>query len=293
MKKFILMACFAISMAGCKKGGNAPAPPAKKDYIDFLKNTEWTGTDDGRRAQYPKPCCLKFNADKTITMYSLFMLTTDGIKFTAADSISGKINKIDSIADGSTHVSVNFPDIGGDQMISITNRKELVMSPSDPNNQSPGSHTYRLALFPPAGISVTGTTWSGPYVNSGPVNGYWYPDLSSITFGSNKGTTTYSRNGIIVQQQTGANIGILELSYWQKGARIYMFGYNEDYSWDLDHQPLTDYKQGRVISYFGVLLPTGDKILVDARSLNARLPNYLATIDRYGPKGVTPVISKQ
>ncbi|MDB4918736.1 hypothetical protein [Mucilaginibacter sp.] len=293
MKKVMLMICFMIGVAGCKKSGNTPAPtPVKKTYSDFLKNTEWTGTDDGRRAQYPQPSSMKFNADNSITIYSLFMLTTDGIYFTAADSIKGTISKIDSVADGSTHISVNFPDIGGDQIISIANRKDLVMAPNDPNNISPGSHTYKLALFPSTGVSVKGTTWSGPYVNAGPVNGYWYPDLSSIIFATN-GVTSYTKNGLFIQQQTGTNIGVLEIVYLQQGARVFMYGYNDDYSWDLDHQSLTDYRQGRITPYFGVLLPSGDKMLVDARSRNARLPNYVATIDWYGPKGVTPVISKQ
>ena len=47
-----------------------------------------------------------------------------------------------------------------------------------------------------------------------------------------------------------------------------------------------------VNNYFGVLLPSGDKMLVDSYTFEARLPNYLYTNEPYGPNGVTPAIYK-
>jgi hypothetical protein len=66
--------------------------------------------------------------------------------------------------------------------------------------------------------------------------------------------------------------------YQQRGARLYMNGFDESGS--------------KLIPYFGVLAPSGDIMWVDSPTNEARLPNWLQTIDWYGPKGVTPVIYK-
>jgi hypothetical protein len=311
MKKLlILTACIVISLGACKKNGNnpilnppPPPPSSPKTYADFLKNTEWVGTDDGHRSQYPKPADLKFHEDGTITLYSIFYLWPNGVVGSTTiklDSITGKINKIDSLASGSTSVNVSFPDIGGDQIMDITNRKDIVMTPADPNNVTANSRTYKFSIFPSSGISLVGTTWNGELINpNNPPSSYYYcPDLSTISFNAFDGIkgTSYTKNGHIIEQLTGPNIGVLQISYNQIGARVYLYGYDEDYSFDLDIAAATgnytDYRQGRIIPYFGVLAPSGDKMLVDARSLNARLPNYTQTVDRYGLKGITPVIYK-
>ena len=67
--------------------------------------------------------------------------------------------------------------------------------------------------------------------------------------------------------------------------RVYFEGYNED-------RPAPGYG-GTTIPYFGVMLPAGDKIMVDSRSDRARLPNYLDTNEPLGPNGTTPAIIKK
>src|SRR5882757_6687802 len=157
MKKLIILtACIIISFSACKKSGSNPAPiPTQppKTYADFLKTTEWVGTDEGHGSQYPKPADLKFRADGTITIYSIFNLWPNGVvggTLIQVDSINGKVNKIDSLADGRKTVNVNFPDIGGDQIMYITDSKDVLMIPADPNKVTANSRNYRFSIFPSA-----------------------------------------------------------------------------------------------------------------------------------------------
>lgn len=302
MKSLIIILAF-VNLLACEKSSIKPGvSPRTKTYIDFLKNTEWVGVDDGNRSQYAKPADMNFHADSTVTIYSIFYLSNDnGVTFQNADSIKGKISKIDSTPDGSIHISINFPDIGGEQLMTITSRVSLTMAPADPGKTTINSRKYNLALFPAAGVALKATSWGGEPINKNdPIgSGYYYPDLSIISFNNSSSgnpEVTYTKHGIIVQQQTGADLGILKLSYQQIGARVYLYGYDEDYSWDMEIASrtgnYTDYRQGRIMKYIGILMPTGDKMLIDSRSKNARLPTYTQTQDTYGPPGITPVITK-
>ena len=276
-KSIILMLCLAASLTACKKSGNI-LPMAQKSYTDFLKNTEWVGVLDRNGYHYPPPCCLRFNADNSITVYAPFWFNTNGV-YVTPDSIRGTINSIDSLPDERTAIKVTFPYIN-DQTIYITKREKLICVSPDPNKPV----TFQLEIFPTKGISVKGTTWSGPLMTgTGPASGqYAYPDLSSIAFLGNKNSTVYYRNGQPVPSQPTPQSpapGILEAAYQQRGAMVFMMGYKEN---------------GIVLmDYFGVLLPSGDRMLVHSGSQEARLPNYLQTIAWYGPIGATPIIYKK
>jgi hypothetical protein len=273
----ILIACLAIFFAGCKKNG-VTLPATQTSYADFLKNTEWVGVMDRNGYQYPPPCCLKFKPDNNITVWAPFWINVNGV-FETPDSINGKINTIDSLPDGRTRITVKFLYLN-DQVIYITNRKSLICVSTDPNKPT----TFQLELFPTAGYSVKGTTWCGPLMpGAAPSSGYYaYPDLSSIGFLGNKDVTVYYRGGNIVPESPTPQIptpGALEVVYRQKGAMIFMSGYKEN---------------GIVLmDYFGVLLPSGDKMMVHSGSYEARLPNYIITTAPYGPLGTTPIIYKR
>jgi len=273
----VVFAGIAISFSACKKNGNSLLT-SPTNYADFLKNTEWVGVLDRSGYHYPPPCCLRFNADNTITVYAPFWFNNGGV-FVVADSLKGKINSIDSLPDTRTSIKVTFPHIN-DQTIYITDRKKLIGISADPNKPP----TFQLEIFPVNGVSVKGTTWSGPLISgSGPSSGsYAYPDLSTISFLANKNVTSYSRNGQPIPAQPTPQFpapGALEVAYQQKGAMVFMSGYKEN---------------GIIImDYFGVLLPSGDKMMVHSGSHEARLPNYLQTIAWYGPIGVTPIIIKK
>jgi hypothetical protein len=278
MKKIIVIIMFITAgFAACKKSGITP-PTSPKNYADFLKNTEWVGVLDRNGYHYPPPCCLKFNADNTITVYAPFWFNDNGV-YVTPDSINGKIKSIDSLPDERTSIKVSFPYIN-DQTIYITNRQKLISVSTDPNKPT----TFQLELFPVQGISVKGTTWSGPLMSgSGAASGQFaYPDLSSIVFLGNKDVTVYYRNGQPVPAQPtpqSPGPGALEAVYQQRGAMVFMSGYKEN---------------GIILmDYFGVLLPSGDKMMVHSGSPEARLPNYLQTIAWYGPIGATPIIHKK
>jgi hypothetical protein len=277
MNKFsILIGCIVIGLAACDKD-KVTSPAPQQSYADFLKNTEWVGVLDGNGYHYPPPCYLKFKPDNIITVFAPFYFNVNG-NYESRDSINGKINSIDSLPDGRTRIAVNFPFIN-DQLIHITNRKNLTCVYADLSRP-----TFQLELFPSAGVSVKGTTWSGPLMNStGPASGYYaYPDLSSIHFLGNKDVTVYYKNGQIVPGQPTPQSpggGALEVAYRQQGAMVFMSGYNEN---------------GIILmNYFGVLLPSGDKMMVHSVAQGSRLPYYSQTIPWYGPIGVTPVILKQ
>ena len=91
--------------------------------------------------------------------------------------------------------------------------------------------------------------------------------------------TGYSLNGqpVYLSQNTP-----LQHICKQIGSRVYMSGYNF----------LPGGAAITVNNYFGVLLPSGDAMLVDSYSPDARLPNYVDTNEPYGPNGSTPEIFK-
>ncbi|MEO5564188.1 MAG: hypothetical protein ABIR18_12155 [Chitinophagaceae bacterium] len=279
MKKYlILIGCIVIGLAACEKKGGVTSPAPQQGYAGFLKNTEWVGVLNGNGYQYPPPSCMKFNPDNTITVFAPFWFNVNGV-FESVDSIKGKIKSIDSLADGRTRIAVNFPYIN-DQLIDITDRKRLTCVKADLSNW-----TFQLELFPTTGISVKGTTWCGPLL-PGAVPGpgaFAYPDLSSIQFLGNKDVTVYYKDGQIVPAQPTpqgpSGGGALEAAYLQKGAMVFMSGYKEN---------------GIILmDYFGVLMPSGDKMMVHSGSGHARLPNYIHTSAPYGPIGATPIIHKQ
>ena len=275
-----LIISIITGFAACKKGGNTP-PATPKDYADFLKNSEWVGVLDRNGYEYPPPCGMTFNIDNTITMHALFYLKTGPNEWTYKDSISGKINSMDSMADGRTRINVNFSYIN-DQTIYITNREKIMCVPSGPN---PAIVTFQGDIFPFKGFSVKGTQWRGPLMpGAQPTSGYYaYPDLSTIIFLPDKNITMYSKNGqpVLWGGIVGADPGVqLQSVYVQRGAMVYMAGYNDE-------------KATKDIGYIGVLLPSGDKMMVDSRAMDARLPNYIQTSAPYGPIGATPIIYKQ
>ena len=74
----------------------------------------------------------------------------------------------------------------------------------------------------------------------------------------------------------------VKVKYWQVKSRVYFYGYNET--------------NNRLIPYFGVLSNDGNTMLVDINSADfayARVPNYLETIDWYGPPGETPIMHRR
>ena len=275
-KHFIILVCCATIFAACKK--STDITPPSQSFADFIKNTEWVGTSDGNGFEYPPPCALKFNSDNTFTMYSHFVFFPNGVE-TRMDSITGNILSIDNLSDSVTRITTNinttFRPVTTNY-IDITNRKKIIGMSSD-ITQPP---TFQMDIFPENGISVYGTHWKGPEWHSTVTDkSYAYPDLNNINFQADGINTTYSFNGqpVYLSQNTP-----LQHIYRQNGSRIYMSGYNF----------LPGGAAITVNNYFGVLLPSGDKMLVDSYSFGARLPNYVYTNEPYGPNGVTPVIYK-
>ncbi len=279
MKKFIHLTLIAIMVSGvlvsCKKNVTTIQPPPAS-FSDFLKNTEWVGTLDGNGFQYRPPCSLKFNADNTFTMYGIFVFFPNGVA-TYKDSITGAIQKIDTLPDSrvriTTDIATSFNG-GATKYLYITDKKKI-----QGIDAGVSIETFQLSLFPAAGIPVAGNwrgiAWKG---------GYAYPDLSSIIFDNAKSVTHYSKNGVSVQESAEPTSAVLGVVYAQKGARVYFSGFNEQ-------NPPPGYG-GRTVPYFGVLLPSGDKMMVHSISSFARLPNYINTNEPYGPNGQTPVINK-
>jgi hypothetical protein len=279
MKKFVNLTLMAMMATGvlvsCKKSAdNIQPPPAT--FSDFLKNTEWVGTLDGNGFQYRPPCSLKFNADNTFTMYGVFVFFTNGVQ-TYKDSITGAIQKIDTLPDSrvriTTDIATSFNG-GATKYLYITDKNKI-----QGIDAGVSIETFQLSLFPAAGISVAGNwrgiAWKGSY---------GYPDLSSIIFDNAKSVTHYTKNGVAVQESAEATSAVLGVVYAQKGARVYFSAFNEQ-------NPPPGYG-GRTVPYFGVLLPSGDKMMVHSISGYARLPNYVYTNEPYGPNGQTPIIYK-
>jgi hypothetical protein len=277
MKQILLMMAVICWLAGCGKDkGNTPA--VQQSVADFIKNTEWVGTLDGNGFQYRPPCCLKFYANNTFTMYSLFVFFPNGVE-ERRDSITGTITSIDSLPDGRARITTNITTSfngGSTQWIYVTDRKKLQGVSSGQSTE-----TFSLDLFPAKGISVHGT-WRGPAGSIYDRYTYAYPDLTTIAFldSETPPATYYSRNGQTVLL-TPPNVPLKSV-YQQKGARVYFAGCNESRgTGDIS-----------IIPYFGVLLPSGDKMMVHSLDTYARLPNYINTNQPYGPNGITPVIER-
>ena len=275
MKKIIFVFIIMIYISSCKKDPiNTPATP----IADFPKNTEWVGTLDGNGFQYRPPSSLKFNLDNTFTMYGVFVFFPGGVE-TIKDSITATINGIDTLADGririTTDITTSFNG-GPTKYLYITDKKKLQGISADNTVE-----TFQLSLFPAQSISAAGNwrgiAWKG---------GYAYPDLSSIQFDNAKPITVthYIRNGIGVGESAQPTSPILGVLYKQVGARVYFSGYT-------DVNPPPGYG-GKTVPYFGVLLPSGDKMMVHSINGYARLPNYVYTNEPYGPNGATPIIEK-
>jgi hypothetical protein len=277
MKKILCILLFAHFYASCKKNGNDIQPPPTSSS-DFIKNTEWVGTLDRRGFQYRPPCSLKFNADNTFFMYSNFVFFPNNVE-TRRDSISGTIMSIDSLPDGRTRITTNINTTFNPittNYIYISNRNKLSGISADAT-QPP---TFELEIFPAAGVSVFGTHWHGPLWpgSLSPVP-YAYPDLSNIHFQPDGINTVYTENNqpVLYSQNTQ-----LQHIYKQTGARVYMSGYKY----------LSGGAAIPVNNYLGIFLPSGDAMMVDSYSPDARLPNYIYTNAPYGPNGVTPIIYK-
>ena len=261
----------ALIFSACKKS-DLTLPSSDKDFASFLKNTEWVGTLDGNGYEYRPPCCVKFNADNTVIAYAPFFQFT-GNTLARRDSIAGTINSIDSLPDGRTMVKISFDqykdiDKYKDMNIYISNRDKLIA-----NNTDETLTAFQLSLFPKKGFSLIGTHWKGP--------SSYYPDLSSIHFQQDgmHSVSVYSYNG---QPVMLTQLDPLTVLYKQIGARVYMSGYKF-------------LPRGAVIEvkgYYGVLLPTGEGMMVYSNSPDARLPNYVDTFEPYGPNGETPIIYK-
>ena len=265
-----------VGFGGCKKDtGNTPAP----NTTVFPKNTEWVGTLDGNGFQYRPPCCLKFNNDNTFTMYGIFVFF-QGNSQTIKDSLTGVIASTDTLPDGririTTDITTSFNG-GATKYLYITDKKKIQGISA---NQT--VETFQLSLFPAQGFSAAGywrgIAWKG---------GYAYPDVSTIAFDNANPAipvTHYAKNGVSVQEDAQPTSAVLGVLYKQIGARLYFSGFNEQ-------NPPPGYG-GRTVPYFGVLLPSGDKMMVHSINSYARLPNYINTNEPYGPNGATPVIEK-
>ncbi|MFT3934435.1 MAG: hypothetical protein QM726_12510 [Chitinophagaceae bacterium] len=281
MKKFINLIVVAFIatfvLLGCKKDGGNPIQPPANDFAAFLKNTEWVGTLDGNGFQYRPPCSLKFNADNTFKIYGIFVSFATG-SAVYTDSISGSIQKIDTLPDGRVRVSITdlptSPNAGATKYLYVTDKQKISGVDAGVTVE-----TFQLNLFPASGFVVSGSwrgiAWKG---------GFAYPDLNTVIFDNAKSVTHYNVNGKDVQESAEPTSPVLGVNYAQKGARVYFAGYN-------DQNPPPGYG-GRTIAYFGVLLPTGDKMMVHSVSMYARLPNYVYTSEPNGPNGQTPVINK-
>ena len=268
----VFTALILMLMSACKKSNDQ-----EQESASFPLNTEWTGTMHLTGWRYDQPCCLRIRKDKTIRIYSLFAFIIDNT-IENKDSLTATITDIENTG-GELHIGVDFPDlpnVDSHGTLTIKNETDLDYL------SSTGNFALHLSRFPDNPVSIAGG-WTGPVMHGGPLEGlHAYPDLSNIIFGAD-GTTTYMRNGELAMTevpQAGGQFTVLTAPYKQDGSMVWMDGYNET--------------NEKLILYFGVLDPSGDKMMVDSRnSAEGRLPSRLATIDWNGPKGVTPVIYRE
>jgi hypothetical protein len=284
LSKIICSVMLISILAGCKKDQQS----STATNGNLLKNTQWTGTFHALSQQYDAPCCLRFREDTAVTVYGLFTYVVDIAtrNYQLLDSLNGKIDKIDmTTISGTTIVDITFPLTGQKQQLYITGKKDLA-SATDETTLPYNFFTFRLQLSPENISSVKGTTWSGAVQpNTGTHPLYDYPDLSAVIFGDTY--EEFVRDGAIITYTPSDHIDQIQWSYYQKGARVYFAGYDEVHD--------------KIYPYFGVLLPDGNKMLVDAWPVDQsvfgygtpRLPNYINTNAPFGPNGVTPFITRQ
>lgn len=246
----------------------------------FPANTEWTGTIQPLGRQYNKPTYLRFNQDKTVTMYCLFNFVV-GEDVEHRDSLIGNITKIESNGND-IQVSLEFPFIKEEQIVTIHDKKTLTTtSGSGIDASKPNFFMMYLEAFPKEGFSLKSTEWGGEkIVKKDGFENQYVPDLSTINFGAIN--STYARDGKTVREGI-VNTGewhTVQYVYQQKGPMVWMAGLEES--------------NIKFIPYFGVLHPSGKAMWVDSRDNQARLPNYMyPNNENYGPIGVTPVIYKK
>jgi hypothetical protein len=275
-KNYLYTICIVLIaiFAGCKND-STPIPVIT---ADFPKNTEWVGTLDGNGFQYRPPCSLRFNSDNTFTMYAIFVFPSSGGTI-RKDSITGTIQAIDTLSDFRIRITTDIKTSyngGPTKYLYITDKQKIKGISADQSVE-----TFQLSLFPKS-VSVVGH-WSGIAWRGG----YAYPDVSLQFDNTNSiNVTHYTRFGSpVLNTQSEPTSGQLGVNYTQKGARVYFGGCNEAL--------VAPGVVGTVIPYFGVLLPSGDKMMVHSFfNLDARLPNYTYTNEPYGPNGVTPIIDK-
>lgn len=285
MKNFVVLylstVFFVAFFAACSRGGGAapvppPPPPGNSSFVPaFLANTQWVGTyhQTNPGTQYDHPCCLQFRTDDTVMLYSNFIfLNKDRNGFLYRDSLTGKIEKMDTYDPGSSNfkIQIRYAETGDIQNINVYQQKTLQSATADVN-QTNALLYANMELFPARESPVSGTTWKAK-------QGYVVADLSTIEFRSTtqKGTaanvTVYGRNGKYAHYLNADEI--VEVLYVQKGARVYMSGYNEE--------------SNRIVGYIGILLPSGNEMLASSSSDYARYPTS-------GPAGAgsCPRIVKQ
>jgi hypothetical protein len=268
MKKLFILICGAIIFfSSCTKDSatstSGNPPPGSSAY--FFANTEWAGLAGTYGQYYRQPCSLHFNSDTTVTVYVLCHMFKGTDELTM-DSMIGKITVIDTVTNGQTTISINFPLTNDQQVYYITDKKTLNGGPSSTALAvSTTQFTTSVELCPAIVPSVKGSTWNTDIMSGGPTDGmYEFPDISFLTFGSD-GNTSYTRNGKIISYTPPDQNLLVLYKYDQVGPQLYFAGYNET----------TD----KLLGYYGVLSPDGQTIWADTRlSLDARLPYYFQTI---------------
>ena len=164
MKNVPLLLLLLLALAMLPACNQTVTPPAGSAAGEFLKNTEWVGIFRPLSRQYDKPCCLRFNSDTSLTLYGLFYFRIDGT-FVQQDSVAGKITRIED-TDAGISVRVDFPSIGDNPTLLVTDRKKLTCIGAFDASQ-PNSFSLGLELFPAGGIGVKGTAWNGPLIQGG------------------------------------------------------------------------------------------------------------------------------
>ncbi len=255
-----------------------------KSSLPFAGN-EYTGVMTELSREWSKPLVIDFNADSTVNVFCDFYLVTPNGPLNS-DSIQGKIFKIGLATGGGTLLDISFPAIADTQEYTITADLSGVTGGSV-GAQSGGlaSNQFTFAgatLFPTSAPSVANSEWNTDTIKSpDATNGLnEYPDVNNISFYDTY--TAYYRLPVGVIVYGLEPDSTVKVKYWQVRSRVYFYGYNET--------------SNKLIPYFGVLSNDGNTMLVDVNSADfvyARLPNYLETIDWYGPPGETPSMHRQ
>jgi hypothetical protein len=302
MKHFLYFALLAsvACVIGCSKtsskpagrttdstntgGGTGTSGTGGKSSLTFAGN-EYTGVMTELSREWDKPIVIDFNADSTVNVFCDFYLVTPNGPLNS-DSIQGKIFKISLGAGGGTLLDISFPAIADTQEYTITADLGGVTGGSV-GAQSGGLASNQFifngaTLFKTPAPSMVGSEWNTDTIKSlDATNGLnEYPDVNDITFYDTY--TAYYRlpvGTIVYGLEPDSTV---KVKYWQVKSRVYFYGYNE----------VSD----RLIPYFGVLSNDGNTMLVDVNSADfayARVPNYLETIDWYGPPGETPIMHRR